>query len=431
MPLPIRRPAPPAAPSFARRAAAAAAAGLIVAACAKEQPAPPPVPEVSVAEVIQRDVPIGAELTGTLKGYEDIEIRARVEGFLRSVDYKEGSEVKKGQLLFTIDDQPYRAKLAEAKGDLARAESTLSKADLDVNRYTPLAAERAISQAELDNAIALQRSAQAQVDAARANVDNAALNVGYTRLFSPIDGLAGQAQRKVGDLVGKAEPTLLTTVSSIDPIKVSVNIPEALYLRYASSFQQTGAAAAAAPSADRPGAELVLGDGTVYPERGQLVLVDRAVDPMTGTLHADLAFKNPKKLLRPGLYGKVLYREELRHGALLVPQRAVAELQGQYSVVTVNAEGKAESRKVKVGPRVGNLWILDEGVKPGEKVIVEGALRVRDGMPVKATVVPAETPPAGAQAAGAAQPGEAAAGAAPAPPSTGSAPAPAPAAPAR
>lgn len=395
MPLPLRRSARPPAPSFAPSAMVGiTVAALLLAACGggEEAPTAPPVTEVAVVEVIQRDVPIESELTGTMRGLEDIEIRARVEGFLRSVDYREGSEVKKGQLLFTVDDQPYRAKLAEAKGELARAQSSLSKATLDVKRFRPLAEKRAVSQAELDNAIAMQRSARAQVDAAKANVEKATLDVGYTRISSPIDGLAGQAQRKVGDLVGKGEPTLLTTVSSIDPIRVSVNLPENLYLRYAGRLPAPGEAAPPKPSADNPGGELILGDGTVYPERGQVVLVDRAVDPQTGTLRADLAFRNPKKLLRPGLYAKVRYREELRPGALLVPQRAVNELQGQYSVVVVNADGKAETRTVKVGPRVGSLWILEQGVKPGEKVIVEGALKVRDGMPVKAMVVPAETP---------------------------------------
>src|SRR5512133_3779319 len=262
MPLPTRRSARPTAPS-STLVALAACRGK------KEEPKAPAVPEVSVAEVIQRDVPIGGELTGQMRGFEDIEIRARVEGYLKSVDYREGTEVKKGQLLFTIDDQPYRAKLAEAKGELARAQSSLSKATLDVNRFKPLAEKRAISQAELDNAFAAQRSARAQVDAAKANVEKTTLDVGYTRLVSPIDGLAGQAQRKVGDLVGKGEPTLLTTVSSIDPIRVSVNIPESLYLRYASEL---GDQAPAEPTADRPGAELVLGDGTIYPERGRIVL---------------------------------------------------------------------------------------------------------------------------------------------------------------
>ncbi len=402
-PLPMRRRsrrfaaavALPSAPSMA------VAAALLLGACGKkEAPKAPPVPEVSVAAVIQRDVPIGGELTATVRGFEDVEIRARVEGYLKSIEFREGSEVKKGQLLFTIDDQPYRAKLAETKGDLARAQAALSKTTMDVNRFRPLAAERAISQAELDNAVSAQRAAQAQVDAARANVEKATLDLGYCRVAAPIDGLAGQAQRKVGDLVGKGEPTLLTTVSSIDPVRVSVNIPEALYLRYASQLQDAASRNVApqpqppqAPQGDA-GAQLVLGDNSVYPERGRIILVDRAVDPMTGTLRADLAFANPKRVLRPGLYGKVRYREEIRPAALLVPQRAVQELQGQFSVVVVNAESKAESRKVKPGPRLGSLWILEDGVKPGENVIIEGMQKVRDGMVVKATIVPAEAAPA-------------------------------------
>jgi RND family efflux transporter MFP subunit len=390
----------------------------LAAACAisckeKEAPKPPPVPEVSVVEVVQRDVPIGGELTATMRGMEDVEIRARVEGYLKSLDYKEGSELKKGQLLFTIDDQPYRAKLAETKGELARAQAALSKTELDVSRYRPLAAERAVSQAELDNAISAERAARAQVDAAKANVEKAALDLGYTKIVAPIAGLAGQAQRKVGDLVGKGDPTLLTTISSIDPIRVTVNIPEALYLRYATQLQ-TASGAQATPKHEKPaedsGAQLVLSDGSIYPQRGRLILVDRSVDPQTGTLRGDLQFPNPSRVLRPGLYAKVRYREEVRRAALLVPQRAVQELQGQFSVVVVNAESKAESRTVKPGPRVGSLWILEEGVKPGEKVIVEGAQKVRDGVAVQATVAPAEP------AAAAPQPPPVPAAASPVPP---------------
>jgi membrane fusion protein (multidrug efflux system) len=399
-------------------AAVATATLAVLTACSrKEEAKAPPVPEVQVTDVIQRDEPISAELTGTTKGLEDIDIRARVEGFLKSIDYQEGSMVKKGQLLFTIDDQQYRAKLAEAKGELARAESELAKATLDVRRYTPLVSERAVSQAELDNAVAQQRSAQAQVDAARANVEHAAINLGYTRISSPIDGLAGQAQRKVGDLVGKVEPTLLTVVSSIDPIRVSVNLPESMYLRFASRQPAPGEARSK-PGDDQPGAQLILGDGSLYPERGSLLVVDRAIDPTTGTVRADLSFRNPDQVLRPGLYAKVVYREELRRGALLVPQRAVTELQGQYSVAVVKPDGKVESRTVKVGPRAGNLWIIDEGVKPGEKVVVEGTAKVRDGMAVKAVAAPAENagPAAGSAAEGGSASGGSGSGAAPAEP---------------
>ena len=339
-----------------RSALLAALLGAVACGKKKEEPKAPPPPEVTVTDVVQKDVEVGGELTATLRGYEDIEIRARVEGYLKSVDYKEGSEVKKGQLLFTIDDQPYRAKLAEAKGDLARTQSALSKADLDVKRFTPLAEQRAISQAELDNAIAAQRSARAQVDASKANVEKAALDLGYCRLTSPMDGLAGQAQRKVGDLVGKGEPTLLTTVSSTDPIRVSVQIPEALYLKYADRLPSDGTAPAK-PSADRPGAELVLSDGSVYPERGYIVLVDRAVDPTTGTLRADLAFKNPRKLLRPGLYGKIRYAAERRPGALpdppgpLRPQRRGRRLRrAPPAQATPLRQPAARARSTAVSP---------------------------------------------------------------------------------
>ena len=407
------------------------AAALATLGCSKkaEVPAAPAVPEVSVAEVLQRDVPVGGELTATLRGFEDIEIRARVEGYLKSIDYREGSEVKKGAPLFTVDDAQYKAKLAEAKGELARAQAAFGKADADVKRFTPLVEKRAISQAELDNAKSARAAAQAQMEAAKANVDKAALDVGYCRMSAPVNGLVGQAQRKVGDLVGKGEPTLLATISSLDPIRASVAIPEALYLRYADRVAavEQGAAAQAAPPAAAPseqGPQLVLADGSTYAERGKIILVDRAVDPTTGTLRVDLAFPNPKRTLRPGLYGKVKYREETRAGALLVPQRAVQELQGQFSVVVDNAESKAETRKVKPGPRIGSLWILEEGVKPGEKVIVEGVQKVRDGAPVKATVVPAEAA-APAPAPGAAPP--AVGGAAPVPPAVGGA-APVPAA---
>jgi len=400
---------------------ASAVAALAVACGEKAAPPAAVVPEVSVVEVIQRDVPIGGELTATMRGFEDIELRARVEGYLKSIDFREGSEVKKGQLLFTIDDQSYRAKLAESKGALARAQAGLSKADLDVSRYRPLAAERAVSQAELDNAVSAQKAARAQVDAAKANVENATLDLGYTKITAPINGLIGRAQRKVGDLVGKGEPTLLSVLSSIDPIRVSVNIPESLYLRYASQLQTATAEqpAATPQQADaREGPQLVLADGSTYPQRGRLVLVDRSVDSQTGTLRADLTFPNPNRVLRPGLYAKVRYKEEVRPAALLVPQRAVQELQGQFSVVVVNAENKVEGRKVKTGPRVGNLWILEEGVKPGEKVIVEGVQKVRDGVAVKATVVPAEAVPPAAPA-----PAPAGTPVAPAPAGTPAAPA--------
>jgi len=387
---------------------------LLVAACEKDKkPQAGPPPEVPVVEVIQRDEPLCFDLVAQLRGYEDVEIRARVEGYLRSIDYQEGTDVKKGQLLFTIDDAQYRAALAEAQATLARAESNLAKADLDVKRYTPLAAERAVSQADLDNAIAMQRWGRAQVESGNANLEQARLNLSYTRIASPIAGLAGRAERKTGDLVGKGEPTLLTTVSSIDPIRASIAIPEAEYLRLSRAGAVAREAQAEAgkpvpPTGLRP-PELILSDGSVHPYPGKVILVDRAVDPTTGTLRVDLAFPNPKRNLRPGLYGRVHAETEIVKGALLVPQRAVQELQGTYTVVVIGEGNKSETRKVKPGPKAGSLWIMQEGLKPGDKVVVEGFQRLRDGM----VVVPKMAPPEPAPAPAAAPPGGAAGGAAP------------------
>jgi len=383
---------------------AALTATLLLVACAKEKaPAALPPPEIPVVTVTAKDTPIELELVAQLRGFEDVEIRARVEGYLRTIDYPEGTDVRKEQLLFTIDDRPYRAALAEAQAALARAESGLAKADLDVKRYTPLAAERAVSQAELDNAVAAKRSATAQVEAGRANLEQARLNLSYTRISSPIAGLAGRAEHKVGDLVGKGEPTLLTTVSSIDPIRASVAIAEADYLRFSRAI-----AAGKSMRAQQP-PRLVLSDGTTHPEPGKIVLVDRAVDPLTGTLRVDLAFPNPQKTLRPGLYGKVIAQSEVVKGALLVPQRAVLELQGTFTVLVVGEGNKVETRKVKPGPKVGNLWIMEEGLKPGDRVVLEGFQRLRDGMVVSATApapsapqpaVPPSTSPAPSPAQG-------------------------------
>jgi len=370
---------------------------VLLAACGKKEapPAGPP-PQVPVFEVSAKDTPLELELVAQLRGFEDVEIRARVEGYLASVDYAEGTEVKKGQLLFTIDDEQYRASLAEAQAALARAESNLAKTDLDVGRYTPLAAERAVSQAELDNAVAANRSAKAQVEAGKANLEQARLKLSYARIGSPIAGLAGRAEKKVGDLVGRGEPTLLTTVSSIDPIRASIAIPEADYLRFSRAIAEGKSQRAQQPP------RLVLSDGTPHPEPGKIVLVDRAVDPLTGTLRVDLAFPNPQKTLRPGLYGKVIAESETVKGALLVPQRAVQELQGTFTVLVAGEGNKVETRKVKPGPKVGQLWIMEEGLRPGDRVVLEGFQRLRDGMVVSPTApsAPPSAPPAPSPAQG-------------------------------
>ncbi len=365
----------------------------LLAACGKKEAAPVarPPPEVTVVTAVQRDVPIGGELVATLHGDQDIELRARVEGYLKAIGYKEGSEVKKGQLLFTIDDQPYQAALAQARGAEARAKAAFAKADLDVNRFTPLVAQRAISQAELDNALAARDSAKAALQAAQADSEKARLDVSYARITSPVDGVAGKAERKVGDLVGKGEATLLTTVSVLDPIRATVNLPEALFLKYADRLAGIEASAKLPPSPEGP--QLQLSDGSIHPVRGRLVLVDRAVDSTTGTLRAEIAFANPKRTLRPGLYGKVLFKSAQLTGAVLVPQKAVTELQGTYSVLVVGADDVVHQKPVKPGPRAGELWVMESGVAAGERVVVAGFLGLKEGVKVKAVEEPAAPVP--------------------------------------
>jgi len=366
-----------------------------LAACAKEKgPTAMPPPEIPVVTVTDKDTPLEFDLVAQLRGYEDVEIRARVEGYLESIDYKEGSTVKKGARLFTIDDQQYIAALAQAQAQVAAAQNQFDKGDLDVKRFTPLAAERAVSQAELDNAISARKSGAAQVEAAKANLEKARLNLSYTKVTSPIEGVAGKAEHKVGDLVGKGEPTLLTTVSSIDPIRASVAIPEADYLRFTRSVE-TGQS-----MKSKSAPVLVLSDGTTHPYPGKVLFVDRAVDPQTGTLRVDLAFPNPQKTLRPGLYGKVKAESEVVKGAILVPQRAVQELQGTYTVVVVGQGDKVETRKVTPGQKVGNQWIIQDGLKPGDRVVVEGFQRLRDGMTIVPKPIVAPTPAASTAPAG-------------------------------
>ena len=320
-------------------AALVIAAGLS-AACEKPAPVAAPPTEVFVTDVVQQDVPVYLELVGQTKGFQDVDIRARVEGFLETVNFREGSLVRKGDLLYQIDRKPLEAILAAPKAELATAEARLEKAKNDVTRYTPLAAKQAVSQQELDNALAAQDAARAQVEAGKAAVEKATLDLSYTRITSPIDGLVGTTQVKPGNLVGRGESTLLTTISQIDPILFRVAATEADYLRFAR--RQPARAASDAPTA--AGIQLTLADGSMYAHTGSVNLVERAVDPTTGTLGMQLEFPNPDRLLRPGQYGRARLLLETKTGALLVPQRAVQELQNLYSVAVVDASNKVAFR---------------------------------------------------------------------------------------
>jgi membrane fusion protein (multidrug efflux system) len=352
------------------------AAALTAAACGKKEQVSGPPPEVYVADVVQKDVPVYLEIVGQTRGSQDVEIRARVEGYLNSVNFTEGAFVAKGAPLYQIDPLPLQAALASAKADLATAEARLGRANNDVARYKPLAEHQAISKQELDNALSAQEAARAMVDAAKAAVEKATLDLGYASITAPVDGLVGTTNVKAGNLVGRGESTLLTTVSQIDPILFRAGISEAEYLRIAKRVQETGQRASGAE------VELILADGTVHPHKGRVDAIERAVDPTTGTLAVQFTFPNPGRVLRPGQYGRARFVLETKAGALLVPQRAVQELQNLYSVASVGSDNKVAFRNVKVGPRVDGLWVIEEGLKPGEKVVVEGLQKVREGATV-------------------------------------------------
>jgi membrane fusion protein (multidrug efflux system) len=355
---------------------AAAASALLLACEQKAAPQPAAPPEVFVAEVIQKDVPIYVEWVGTIDGNINAQIRARVQGYLQTRNYTEGTLVRAGDLLFGIDPRPYQAAFDQAKGELGRAEAALTKSQQDVARYTPLAAEGAVSQQELDNAIQAARANKAAVDAARANVEKAQLNLDWTQMKSPIDGIAGISVAQVGDLI--SESSVLTTVSQVDPVKVSFPISEQEYLRYADRIQLN------VPDQRSREAtlELILADSSVHKERGRASVANRQVDIKTGTMMIVSLFPNPNNLLRPGQFAKVRATIETRQAALLVPQRSVQELQGTYQVAVVGADNKVAMRTVKAGARVDSLWVIEEGLKPGERVIVEGLQKVRDGVTV-------------------------------------------------
>lgn len=364
----------------------------------KEVPAPPPT-EVKVATVLQKDVPIYIEAVGQTRGSTEIEVRARVEGFLQTVDFKEGSSVTKGQLLYTIDPQPFEAALARAQGLLAEAEADLARARQDVVRYEPLVAKNAISRQDYETAVVVQRAAEAQVAAARASARAAELDLGYTKVVAPERGLVGKTEVYPGTLVGRGQSTLLTQISQIEDIHVRFTIPERDYLYYARKRQEREAAGVAA--VDLP-FELILSDGSVHPQPGTLVFVDRNVDPETGSILLEAAFPNPGGIVRPGQFARVRVAVDQKQGAILVPQRAVSELQGIYNVAVLQSDDTIEIREIKAGRRIGNLWVVDSGLAAGERIVVEGVQKVRQGVKVKAETVRIEdTSPAPAPAAAA------------------------------
>jgi membrane fusion protein (multidrug efflux system) len=362
-------------PPAIRLAGPGVATALILAfgGCAKAPPPAPPPPNVTVASVEQRDVPVTQEWVASLYGFVDAQVRAQVSGYLQKQDYRDGAMVRAGDALFEIDPRPFQAALAQAEAQLAAARAQLGKAQEDVRRYGPLAKDQAISQQELDDAVQAELGAKAQVAAGQAAVDRARLDLGFTHIVSPIDGVAGIVQAQVGDLVGPGTGAL-TTVSTLDPMKVYFPIGEQDYLELGKA-QGGGFPPNAA-------LELILADGSVYPEKGRFYAEDRQIDPSTGTLRIAATFPNPKGALRPGQYGRVRAVIRTLPGALLVPQQAVNELQGGYQVATVDASNRAHVVTVTLGPRLGAQVVIASGLKAGDRVIVDGFAKAREGAPV-------------------------------------------------
>jgi membrane fusion protein (multidrug efflux system) len=358
---------------------AAAVVGIAFAGCGPSAPSePPPVPVVAAA-VSQRDVRVVNEFIGTTEGNIDAEIRAQVSGYLLSRDYREGTLVKQGDMLFRIDARPFQAALDQARGDLERARAAQAKADQDVARFTPLARDGAVSQQELDNAVQSARAGRALVEAAQAVVDKATVDLGFTQIASPIGGIAGVANAQIGDLVGPTSPKPLTTVSQLDPIRVATPISEREYMRFAERIRETiEGRGARAPAT----LELVLADGSVHPHPGRVVVANREVDPRTGTLLIKSEFPNPDLSVRPGQYARVRAIVDTLSGAVVVPQRAVTELQGTHQVAVVGADDVVQMRVVEPGPQDGSDIVIAKGLSAGERIVVEGIQKVRNGSKV-------------------------------------------------
>ncbi|HEY2295453.1 MAG TPA: efflux RND transporter periplasmic adaptor subunit [Thermoanaerobaculia bacterium] len=359
----------------------------------KEAAKPPSPPEVKVAQVVQRDVPVYIDVIGQTRGSTEIEVRARVEGYLESVDFKEGSVVRKGQLLYTIDRRPFEANVAQAKGVEAEAQAQLARAHQDVVRYEPLVAKNAISRQDYETSVQVERAAQASVEATKAALERSRIDLSFTRVEAPASGIVGKTEVYPGTLVGRGQSTLLTRISQVETIHVRVSIPEKDYIEYSRRRQERLRAGNANPLKF----ELILADGSVHPEKGDLVFVDRAVDSQTGTILIEVAFPNPGGVVRPGQYARVRVAIDEKKGAILVPQRAVTELQGIYNVAVVKPDNTVEVRMVKAGERVGTLWVIDQGLKPGDRIVVEGVQKVSPNL--KVTPKPADAEPADAPSA--------------------------------
>lgn len=339
----------------------------------KKASSPLPAPTVEVISVTQKDTPIFREWIASTDGFVNATIRPQVTGYLVNQLYNEGSLVKKGQLLFKIDPRTFEANVAQAKADLARFEASWRTARSNLDRIKPLAEKNAVSQKDLDDATGAEQTAKAAVAAAKASLKKAQLDLGFTNIRSPIDGIAGTAKAQIGDLVGPNQNEILTTVSNLNPIKVYIPISEQEYLQSAGKKI----------SWENIPLNLILSDGTVYPETGKIVSADRQIDAKTGTILAIAHFPNPNNLLRPGQFAKVRAMIRVQKNAILVPQRAVTEMQGLFQVAVIRSDNTVDIRTVKAGERIDSFWIIDQGLAPDDVIVAEGTQKVRPGMTVK------------------------------------------------
>ena len=364
------------------------AALVVSAGCGKKEPPKMPPPVVAVAPVVQKDVPIFQDWIGTLDGFINAQIRPQIEGYLLKQTYKEGTLVKAGDTLFEIDPRQFQAAYDQAKGNMAQFQAMLGNAKTTVARYKPLAADKAISQQELDDAMTREATASANVAATQAALEKAQLNLGWTKVLSPIDGVSGIAKAQVGDLINPQ--TLMTTVSQVNPIKVYFSPSEMEYMAWVQKHGPMTDTIQAGANLETGPLELILADGSVYKHRGKPFLAGREIDVKTGTIQLAGVFPNPDNILRPGQYGKVRVTTSNLKDALLIPQRAVTEMQGVFQVAVVGNDKKVEIKAVEPGPRVGSLWVIQKGLAKGDQIIVEGASKVRPGMEVNPQPVPPE-----------------------------------------
>jgi membrane fusion protein (multidrug efflux system) len=346
--------------------------------------------EVLVMEVSQQDVPVVREWIGSLDGLVNADIRARVTGHLISQDYKEGAVVQKGDLLFEIDPSTYEAALEQAKSSLAQAQANQLQTEQTEQRETELFEKKVESQQNRDNAIQSNAAAKAEVKAQQAAVRQAELDLQFTKITAPITGVAGIANPGIGDLVGPSDAQPLMTMSTVDPIKAYFQISEQDYLKLARKIQSARATGEVAPPV-----QIILADGSLYPIQGKFATIDREVDQQTGTIRIEALFANPNNILRPGQFVRVRVTVRNTQGALLVPQRAVNELQTSYEVAVVDGANRVQIRQVKVGDKVGSLWVVEDGLKAGDQIVVEGMQRIRDGQVVKPVAWSTPTPPQG------------------------------------